>query len=354
MPSFHPDFLARLSFTTDQVAALSALGEARGRQELFVHQQPERLESLRQVAVVESTESSNRIEGITAPRHRIEALLLKPTAPRDRSEQEIAGYRDALALIHESHAHMPFSVNVLLQLHGMLYRYHHAAAGSGFAGRFKMTDNQIVEHRPDGSTRVRFQPTPAVQTPQAMAEFVEGYRLAAQPPALHPLVGVPLAILDFLCVHPFSDGNGRVARLATLLLLYQHGYTVGRYISLERIFEESKESYYETLERSSQGWHDDAHDPHPWLDYFWGAMQRAYSEFEDRVGVLSGGRGSKSELVRDAILRRIGPFAISDIERDCPGVSRELVRLVLRQMRDEGVLVLEGRGRGAKWKKIQE
>jgi len=344
--SFHPAFLARLSFTTDQVAALSALGEARGRQELFVHQQPERLESLRQVAVIESTESSNRIEGITAPRHRIEALVLKPTIPRDRSEQEIAGYRDALSLIHESHAHMPFSVNVLLQLHGMLYRYHHADGG-----RFKMTDNQIVERHPDGSARVRFQPTPAVQTPQSMAGLVEGYRRVAQPPALQPLVGVPLAILDFLCIHPFSDGNGRVARLATLLLLYQNGYTVGRYISLERIFEESKESYYETLERSSQGWHEGAHDPHPWLDYFWGAMQRACSEFESRVGVLSGGRGSKSELVRDTILRRIGPFAISDIERDCPGVSRELVRLVLRQMRDEGVMVLEGRGRGAKWVK---
>ncbi|MEZ4321142.1 MAG: Fic family protein [Myxococcota bacterium] len=349
MHSFHPDFLARLSFTTDQVAALSALGEARGRQELFVHQQPERLESLRQAAVIESTESSNRIEGITAPRHRIEALVLKPSAPRDRSEQEIAGYRDALSLIHESHAHMPFSVNVLLQLHGMLYRYHHADGG-----RFKMTDNQIVERRPDGTSRVRFQPTPAAETPGAMAELVEGYQRAARPPALQPLVGVPLAILDFLCIHPFSDGNGRVARLATLLLLYQHGYTVGRYISLERIFEESKESYYETLERSSQMWHAGAHDPHPWLDYFWGAMQRAYSEFEDRVGVLSGGRGSKSELVRDAILRRLGPFAISDIERDCPGVSRELVRLVLRQMRDDGLIELQGRGRGARWLRVQE
>ncbi len=341
--SFTPEFLARLSFTADQVAALGALGEARGRQELFVHQQPERLESLRQVAVIESTESSNRIEGIAAPRHRIEALVLRPTAPRDRSEQEIAGYRDALSLIHESHAHMPFSVNVLLQLHGMLYRYHPAEGG-----RFKMADNAIVERHADGATRVRFHPTPAIQTPQAMEALVEGYRRATRLP---PLVAIPLAVLDLLCIHPFSDGNGRVARLATLLLLYRHGYSVGRYISLERIFEESKESYYDTLERSSQGWHEGAHDPHPWLDYFWGALLRAYREFEDRVSVLSSGRGSKSELVRDAIHRRIGPFAISDIERDCPGVSRELVRLVLRQMRDEGALVLEGRGRGAKWKK---
>ncbi len=349
MHSFKPAFIEHLSFDTDQVAALHALGEALGRQELFVHQQPERLESLRQVAVVESSESSNRLEGITAPRHRIEALVLKHTAPRDRSEQEIAGYRDALSLIHESHAHMPFSVNVLLQLHGMLHRYHHADGG-----RFKMTDNQIVERRPDGTVRVRFQPTTAVETPQAMDSLVEGYRLASQPPALQPLVAVPLAILDFLCVHPFSDGNGRVARLATLLLLYHHGYSVGRYISLERIFEESKESYYENLERSSQGWHQGEHNPHPWLNYFWGALQRAYSEFEERVGEVSGGRGSKSELVRDTVLRRLEPFAISEIERNCPGVSRELIRLVLRQMRDEGLLVLEGRGRGAKWKKVQD
>ncbi len=349
MHSFAPSFLDRLSFSTDEVAALTALGEARGRQELFIHQQPERLESLRQAAIIESAESSNRIEGITAPRARIEALILKPSAPRDRSEQEIAGYRDALSLIHDSHAHMPFSVNVLLQLHGMLYRYHHAQGG-----RFKMSDNQIVERRPDGTTRVRFQPTTALETPQAMASLSERYRSAVEPPALQPLVAVPLAILDLLCIHPFSDGNGRVARLATLLLLYQQGYAVGRYISLERIFEESKESYYETLEASSQGWHEGEHDPHPWLAYFWGALQRATSEFEERVGVLSGGRGSKSELVRDTILRRFGPFAISEIERDCPAVSRELIRLVLRQMRDEGVLELRGRGRGAKWIRRQE
>jgi Fic family protein len=346
MHSLEPAFRERLSFTTDQVAALTGLGEARGRQELFVHQQPERLESLRQAAVIESTESSNRIEGIVAPRHRIEALVLKPTAPRDRSEQEIAGYRDALATIHESHEHMRFSVNVLLQLHGMLYRYHHAEGG-----RFKMTDNQIVERRPDGTTRLRFQPTTAVQTPHAMADLVARYDALTHPQGLAPLVAVPLAVLDLLCIHPFSDGNGRVARLATLLLLYRHGYTVGRYISLERIFEATKESYYETLEQSSQGWHEGAHDPHPWLNYFWGAMQRAYREFEERVGALTGGRGSKSEAVRDAVLRRVAPFAISDIERDCPAVSRDLVRLVLRQMRDAGELQMEGRGRGAKWRR---
>lgn len=345
MHSLTPAFLDGLTFSTDEVAALAALAEARGRQDLYVEQQPEVLESLRQAAIIESSESSNRLEGITAPRDRIEALVLRPTAPRDRSEQEIAGYRDALALIHESHAHMPLSVNVLLQLHGMLYRYH---AGEG--GRFKPTDNEIVERNPDGSVaRVRFRPTPAFQTPEAMESLTASYREAVEVRTLQPLVAVPLAVLDLLCIHPFADGNGRIARLATQLLLYHHGYALGRYISLERIVEESKETYYETLEASSQGWHDGAHDAHPWLNYFWGALQRASREFEERVGSVADGKTSKTDLVRGAILRQVDPFTSTDIERECPGVSHELVRLVLRQFRDEGVITLRGRGRGARW-----
>lgn len=344
MHSFTPAYLDRLAFSTEEVAALGALAEARGRQELYVHQQPEVLESLRQTAIIESSESSNRLEGITAPRERIEAIVLRPTELRDR-EQEIAGYRDALALIHESHEHMPFTVNVLLQLHGLLYRYH---AGQG--GRFKPTDNEIVERAPDGRVvRVRFKATSAVETPGAMQSLVEGYRDAVDRRGLPPLVAVPLAILDLLCVHPFSDGNGRVARLATLLLMYQHGFALGRYVSLERIIEESKESYYETLHASSQGWHEGRHDPHPWLHYFWGTQLRASREFEQRMSTLTDGKMNKSDLVRSAVLRRVGPFTSTEIERDCPMVSHELVRVVMRQLRDEGVIVLQGRGRGAKW-----
>ena len=345
MHSFDPAYLDRLTFSTEEVAALAALAEARGRQDLYIHQRPEVLESLRQAAVIESSESSNRLEGITAPRERIEALVLRPTEPRDRSEQEIAGYRDALGLIHESHAHMPFSVNVLLQLHGLVYRYH-----PNPGGRFKPTDNEIVERDPDGRVvRVRFKPTPAFETPAAMEALVGRYRDAVERRGLPPLVAVPLAVLDFLCVHPFSDGNGRVGRLTTTLLLYHHGLALGRYISLERIIEESKESYYETLQASSRGWHEGAHDPHPWLNYFWGMLQRASREFEQRVGSLTDGKMNKTDLVRAAVLRRVGPFTSTDIERECPGVSHELVRLVMRQMRDEGVIALQGRGRGAKW-----
>jgi Fic family protein len=187
-----------------------------------------------------------------------------------------------------------------------------------------------------------------------MARLTENYKAALNEPAAEPLVLVPLAVLDFLCIHPFQDGNGRMARLLTLLLLYHFDYRVGQWISLERIVEESKQTYYETLEASSQGWHAGKHDVRPWLNYFWGTLQRAYNEFEERVGKLFEGRGSKTELVREAVMRRAAPFSISEIEAECPGVSRDMVRHVLRQIRAEGLIRVRGAGRGAKWFRASE
>ncbi len=328
------------------MAAIRVLGEARGRQDLFVRQAPEELEALRQAAVIQSSESSNRIEGVTAAPGRVEALVLKSSEPRNRSEQEIAGYRDVLQLIHESNENIALTTNVILQFHSMLFRY---LASEG--GRWKATDNEIVELAPDGTVlRVRFKATPAVATPQSMDDLVQNYAHAIR--GCHePLVLVPLAVLDFLCVHPFRDGNGRMARLLTLLLLYHFNYRAGRYISLERLIEESKETYYEALEESSKGWHEGRHDARPWLNYFWGILRRASAEFEERVGTLMSGRGSKSDQVRAAVARRFGPFSISEIGSDCPGVSRDMVRVVLREMRDTGTIVLEGSGRGARWRR---
>lgn len=324
---------------------LQALGECRGRQDLFRRQVPELLNALIEAAVVESSESSNRIEGVIAPHRRIEALVLKSATPQNRSEQEIVGYRDALNLIHESARQMPFSVNVILQLHTMIYRYQ-----TGAGGRWKMTQNEIVERDARGGRRVRFVPPGPVETPALMERLTEGYRQAIRD-RHEPLMVVPLAVLDFLCIHPFDDGNGRMARLLTLQLLYRSGYDVGRYISLERIIEESKETYYETLEASSRGWHEGRADVFPWMHYFWGVLLRAYREFEERVGTLRSGRGSKSDLVVQAVERRMGSFAISDIEADCPGVTRDWIRVVLRRMRDAGTIVLLGKGRGARWTK---
>lgn len=345
MASLTEKHLKSFKFSNEDLAAIRAIGEHRGRQELFIKQSPEALESLKQVAMIESSESSNRLEGITASHKKIEALVLKKTMPVNRSEREIAGYRDALAFIHESGEHMEFSTNVILQLHSMLYRY---MPNEG--GRWKMTDNEIVERNPDGTiARVRFKPTPAVTTSFAMEELTKDYKYAIHNLQQEPLIVIPLAILDFLCVHPFTDGNGRSARLLTLLLLYHFNCQVGKYISLERIFEESKESYYETLQHSSQGWHENKHDAMPWLNYFWGTLLRAYKEFESRVGTIRTGRGSKTDQIIEAVDRRINPFSISDIESDCPGVGRDMIRVILNRLRTDGKLALQGRGRAAKW-----
>jgi len=344
MHSLTAQYLAQLRFDTQQLATLRALGEYRGKQRLYVAQSPEVLSDLKRVAVVESTESSNRLEGVVVAHARLKSLVLKNATPQSRSEQEVAGYRDALALIHGNAEQMSFSENVIRQLHSTMYRYLPQPGG-----QWKSTNNDIVEHQPDGSTRIRFRPVAAHLTPMAMADLVALYHAAVNQHLADPLVLVPLAVFDFLCIHPFPDGNGRMARLLTLQLLYHFDYSVGRFISLERIFEESKTSYYETLEASSQGWHESAHNIVPWLDYFWGALLRAYKEFEERVGTIERGRGAKGERVRAEILKRNLPFSISDIEAACPGISRDMVRLVLRAMKAEGLIKPTGKGRGAKW-----
>lgn len=348
MHSLTPDYLAHLRFNAQQLATLRTLGEYRGKQQLFVAQSPEVLSDLRQVAVVESTESSNRLEGVVVAAHRLKSLVLKNATPQSRSEQEVAGYRDALSLIHESSEQMPFSEGTVLQLHSMLYRYMPQPGG-----HWKATNNDIIERHPDGSSRIRFRPVAAHLTPMAMADLIARYRTTLDQHLADPLVLVPLVVLDFLCIHPFPDGNGRMARLLTLQLLYHFDYAVGRFISLERIFEESKESYYETLEASSQGWHEGGHNIAPWLNYFWGALLRAYSEFEERVGTIERGRGAKGDRVRTEILKRQLPFSITDIEEACPGISRDTVRLVLRAMKAEGLIAPMGKGRSAKWAQVQ-
>lgn len=347
MHSLTPTFLSELRFDGLQVATLRTLGEYQGKQQLYFTQSPEVLVGLRQVAVIESTESSNRLEGVVVPKNRLKSLVFKNATPENRSEQEVAGYRDALALIHESAEHMAFSTNVIRQLHSVLYRYMPQPGGE-----WKATNNDIVEKHPNGTVRVRFRPVAAHMTSMAMQDLAAWYVTAMDAHLADPLVLVPLCILDFLCIHPFPDGNGRIARLLTLMLLYQSDYAVGRYISLERIFEESKESYYETLETSSQGWHEGQHDVRPWLNYFWGAMLRAYKEFEERVGTIERGRGAKGERVRNEVLKRMLPFSISDIEDACPGVSRDMVRLVLRAMKAEGIIAPMGKGRSARWERL--
>ena len=323
---------------------LRALGESLGKQKLFIKQKSEVLEGLQMVAAIESTDSSNRLEGIVAPQARIKALVKDRVEPRDRSEQEIAGYRDAMELIHQAGKDMPVSSNVVLQLHSRLYSYLSEEGGS-----WKSIDNEIVKKDVDGNiTRVRFKAVSALATPQSMQDLVDNYDQALAD-GLDPIVIIPLFILDFLCIHPFRDGNGRVSRLLTGQLLYRAGYNVGRYISLERRFLETSETYYETLERSSQGWHDNEHDAMSWVRYFWGVILSAYREFEERVGNIEAGSGSKSKRVREAVERKVVPFRSAELKREVPDVSRDTIRMVLREMKKEGAIRSEGHGRGARW-----
>ena len=350
MRSLNLKFIEDIRLTPAQASALKKIGEYQGMQALFARQTPEVLDSLRRVARIESSESSNRIEGVTAPPDRVRALVLEDTKPRDRSEQEIAGYRDVLEMIHESAGYMALSIHTIKQLHSRMFSYQPEEGG-----QWKRVDNKIIETNEDGSIKsIRFEPVSAADTEGAMEELVRSYDLAVNQYRLEPLIVIPLAVLDFLCVHPFLDGNGRMSRLLTLLLLYHADFQVGRYISLERIVEESKATYYEALKSSSQGWHQGKHDPNPWINYFWGVLLRAYGEFEERVGEIRSKKLSKTEQIRMAVERKVGPFAISEIEEECPHISRDMIKLVLRDMRDASAIAIKGKGRGAKWVRLVE
>jgi len=347
MKSLTPEFLDALTFSDRQMASLALIGTFQGKQALYGEQLPDTLKAMRKIAQVESAESSNRIEGIEAPRKRIQGIVLESTNPENRPEQEIAGYRDALALVHESAKEMEFSTGVVRQLHTVMYRYLPQPGGS-----WKPTDNEIIERNPDGSRVVRFRPVSAVGTPHAMEDLTQGFKRAFYSEERPGLIVGPLTIFDFLCIHPFSDGNGRTSRLLTLQLLYKMGFEVGRFISLERVIEESKKTYYEALRVSSEGWHEGTHDPHPWLNYFWGVLIRAYSEFSDRVGALNRGAGGKAVQVRQAVSRMTRPFSLSDLQTECPGISLSTLKRELGAMKEEGLVMLTGRGRGAKWSQL--
>lgn len=350
MNSFDLTLFERQAISPALLTAIREIGEHKGRQQLYREQSPQVLETLRAAAVIRSTESSNRIEGVLAPAKRIVELVSKHAEPVNRSEQEIAGYRDVLQTIHASHAEMPFTTGVVRQLHRDLYRF-----TSLPGGRWKTTSNEITETLPDGTRRVRFETVPPHGTDAAMQELHGRFERFWEERRIDPLLLIPSYVLDFLCIHPFLDGNGRMARLLTLLLLYRAGYEVGRYISLELMVEDTREGYYDSLFRSSQGWHDGAHSLVPWWEYFLGVVLRtAYREFEQRVGVIATARGAKRELIIDLIARLPAEFRIADIERGSPGVSRPTINRVIAELRDSGRIRLLRAGRDAAWRKAED
>jgi Fic family protein len=324
---------------------LADLGEARGREALFTKQSPQRLRVLREHALIESAISSNRIEGVVVDQARIETLIFGKPKLRDRNEEEVRGYRNALKLIHEQGARLPVTEETILELHRLI------RGEIGDAGQYKRVNSDIIEKYPDGRQRVRFKTVESAKTAEAMRELIELWNRSLDERWVHPLIALAAFNLDFLCIHPFRDGNGRVSRLLLLLQSYHLGYEVGRYVSLERLIEQNKERYYETLEQSSQRWHEGRHDPWPYINYVQFILKTAYREFEERVGQTASPKGAKTELIRGAIGRTSGPFRVADIHRECPGVSVDMIRQVLKRLRSSKQVECLGRGQSAQWRK---
>lgn len=324
---------------------LTDLAEARGKQELYTRQSPQKLKALREHALIESAISSNRIEGVEVDKSRIGTLIFGKAALRDRDEEEVRGYRDALNLIHERGAKLPISEATIKQFHTL------SRGDVWDAGVYKDKDVDIIQTFADGRRRVRFKTVGPKETPKAMAEMVELWQRGLREKWVHPFVLAAAINLDFLCIHPFRDGNGRASRLLFLLACYHCGLEVGRYISLERLIEQNKERYYEVLEQSSQGWHEGKHDPWPTINFLLYILKQAYKEFEQRVDQVKSSRGAKTELVEHAIGAIDGEFGITDLERLCPGVSRDMIRRLLRESKAAGRVECLGRGPGAKWRK---
>lgn len=329
----------------DVVALLSQIHEYKGKQSLLIDTKPEVLSKLLEIAKIQSTEASNRIEGIVTTAERLKKLVREKTMPRTRSEKEIAGYRDVLSTIHESYDYIPPRPALILQLHRDLYKF----SGKTFGGNYKSSDNVIAEEHADGTRTIRFQPVSAWETPDAMQRLCDEFEKAQNDAELDPLVVIPMFVLDFLSIHPFNDGNGRMSRLLTLLLLYRAGYLVGKYISLERLIADSKETYYEVLQESSYDWHEGKNDYAPFVRYMLGIVVAACREFSERAELLADAKTGKAERVRKAVRDRIGPFSKSDVVESCPGVSEVTIERVLKELKNEGAVIQISGGRYSKY-----
>jgi len=350
MHVFDYDNSLKTLLTPEIMAPVCAIREYKGKQELYLNARADVLNALMEVAKIQSTTSSNRIEGIATTDARMRELMAQKTVPRNRNEQEIAGYRDVLATIHESHDFISVTPNVILQLHRDLY----SKQPQGTGGHWKLNDNVIEETDESGKTFVRFRPASAVETPMAMESLCENYRKATNAERFDSLLLIPMFIFDFLCVHPFHDGNGRMSRLLTLLLLYRSGFAVGKYISLEMLIESSKSEYYEALHTSSDLWHENANDAKPFVAYILGIVLKAYRELESRVEGVVNARMGKAERIRADFSSSLGKITKKDILLKCPDISVAMVELTLKAMLDDGSIRKIGNGRATAYVRNDE
>lgn len=327
--------------TPEIVTMLSQIHEFKGEQNLFIEAQSDTLTQLMEIAKIQSTEASNKIEGIFTSDERLKKLVTNKTTPRSRNEQEIAGYRDVLSTIHDSYEFIPVRPSIILQLHRDLYKF----SGKSIGGTYKNSDNVIAEEDAEGNRFVRFQPVPAWETPSAIEEICIAFDNAINRDDVDPLIIIPMFILDFLCIHPFNDGNGRMSRLLTLLLLYRAGYIVGKYISIEKVIETSKDTYYEALQSSSQGWHEEENDYSHFVRYMLGVVLSAYREFSSRVRVLTTSGMSKPDRIRELIKDTLGKITKTEILQKCPDISQVTVQRTLNELVKSGDILKIGGGR---------
>ncbi|MBR4166017.1 MAG: Fic family protein [Lachnospiraceae bacterium] len=337
------DFKSEYSklLTPDIVSLLTTIHEFRGEQLLYIEANKDTLGQLLTIAKIQSTEASNRIEGIVTTRDRLEKIVREKTMPQTRSEKEIAGYRDVLSTIHETYDYIYPRATFILQLHRDLCRY----TGQSNGGNYKNSDNVIEELLPDGSKKIRFRPVPAWETPEAVDKLCSAYEEALQDGNMDPLILSAMFVLDFLCIHPFHDGNGRMSRLLTLLLLYRAGYQVGKYISIEKLIADSKETYYEVLEESSANWHEGQNDYAPFARYMLGIIVAAYREFGERAFLLMKGNFTKTERIREIIKNHIGTITKTEIKDQCPDISTVTVQRALAELTEKGEITKIGGGR---------
>jgi Fic family protein len=323
---------------------LNDLAEFRGKQELFTKQSPQKLKNLREHALIESAVSSNRIEGVEIERKRVGTVVFGKSLLQDRNEEEVRGYQSALAWIHGDAPKIKISSATIKKLHAL------TRPNIWDSGKLKKDDGEIIEKHADGRVTIRFSPTPAAETPDALKNLCSLSKQSLRDKEIPPLVIWAAQNLDFLCIHPFRDGNGRVSRLLLLLSLYHLGFEAGRYISMERIIEQSKERYYETLQQSSQQWHEGRHDPWPYINYLLYTLKELYQEFERRVGEIRASRGDKTETVHQAVAAFSAPFHVTELQKRCPDVSLDMIRKVLKDLSSEGEIECTGRGKNALWR----
>ena len=340
MRTFNYENLARSKWDSETINLLAQIHEHKGKQELFLIRKPAVLDKLVEIAKIQSVEDSNKIEGIITTAVRIKELMNEKTIPKNRDEEEILGYRDVLNTIHESYEYIPISSNYILQLHRDLFKY----SEKGIGGRYKNTQNSIVEKTQDGNTIERFKPLSPYETPVAIEQICDGLNKALDKGEIDSLLLIPIFIHDFLCIHPFNDGNGRMSRLLTTLLLYRQGYVIGKYISLESKIEKNKDSYYGALEKSGLGWHENEENPVPFIKYILRTILAAYIDFEERVDYVDE-KVPTIELVRNAVDSKLGKFTKSDMMELVPSVGKATIENMLKRLVDEGYITRHGKGK---------